>query len=55
MFQHTTVAQNKVVDRLQTKQRQEIPRQTADPSDVQIPCSNTRLQHRLELRREREG
>jgi hypothetical protein len=40
---------------LQTKESQEVPRQTRNPSDVEISSANTRLQHRLELRSQREG
>lgn len=48
-------AENKVVDGLQAKECQEVPRQTGNPSDVQIPSPNTRLKHGLELRCQREG
>ena len=47
-------AEDEVVYRLQTEQGQEVPRQTRDPSDIKIFSSNTRLQHRLELRSQRE-
>lgn len=53
---HTIITpQNEIVDRLQSKQRKEIPAQTAHPSHIQIPRPDTSLQHLLKLRREREG
>lgn len=48
-------AEDEVIDGLQAEQRQEIPRKTRDPSNVQIPGANTGLEHRLELRRQWEG
>lgn len=47
-------AENEVVNGLQTKEGQEVPRQTRNPSDVKVSSTNTRLQHRLELRSQRE-
>ena len=48
-------AQDKVVNRLKTEERQEVPGQRRDPSHVQVARTNTGLQHLLELRGEREG
>jgi hypothetical protein len=54
--ERTVVAtEDEVVNRLQTKQSQKVPRQTRNPSDIEISSTNTRLQHRLELRSQREG
>lgn len=51
----TVVAtQDEVVDGLQTEEGQEVPRQTRNPSDVKVSGTNTRLQHGLELRSQRE-
>lgn len=46
--------QQEIIHRLQPKQREEIPRQTADPPHIQIPRADAALQHGLELRRQRE-
>ena len=48
-------AQDEVIHRLQTEQRQEVPGQRRDPSHIQVARANTGLQHLLELRGEREG
>lgn len=52
---HTIVAaKDKVVDWLQTEQSEEIPGQAGNPSHIQITRPYTRLEHRFELRSQRE-
>lgn len=47
-------AQDEVVYGLQAEEREEVPRERGNPSDVQIAGADAGLQHLLELRGEGE-
>lgn len=48
------IAQNENEDTLQAEQTQKVPRQTAHPSDIEVPGHDAGLEHALEAYGERE-
>lgn len=48
------LAQNQTVDRVETEQTQEVPRDTRDVADVHVRGLDASLEHRLEADGQRE-